>query len=606
MTTRTNYCGLITEQYANQSVTVKGWAHRRRDHGGVIFIDLRDREGLLQVVCNPDTAEVFATAEKVRNEFCLEITGNVRLRPDGAKNPDLKSGQIELVATALTVLNASVTPPFQIDDDNLSENTRLQHRVIDLRRPAMQRNMMLRYKVAMLVRNYLDKLGFVDIETPMLTKSTPEGARDYLVPSRVHDGQFFALPQSPQLFKQLLMVAGFDRYYQITKCFRDEDLRADRQPEFTQIDCETSFLSEQEIRDIFEDMARHVFREALGVELPNPFPVMDFAHAMHNYGSDKPDMRVQLIFTELTDVMKDVDFKVFSGPANMVGGRVAAIRVPAGATISRKEIDEFTQFVGIYGAKGLAWIKVNDLAAANNEGLQSPIVKNLNQTAIDAILARTGAQNGDLILFGADKAKVVNDALGALRVKIGQSEFGKANGLLKGEWAPLWVVDFPMFEYDDDSKRWNAMHHPFTAPKDGHEDYLDTDPGKAIAKAYDMVLNGWELGGGSVRIHRADVQSKVFRALNIQAEEAQEKFGFLLDALQYGAPPHGGLAFGLDRIVTMMTGAESIRDVIAFPKTQRAQCLLTQAPSPVDEKQLRELHIRLRNSGAGAAAVAAA
>jgi aspartyl-tRNA synthetase len=606
MTTRTNYCGLITEQYANQSVTVKGWAHRRRDHGGVIFIDLRDREGLLQVVCNPDTAEVFASAEKVRNEFCLEITGNVRLRPDGAKNPDLKSGQIELVATALTVLNASVTPPFQIDDDNLSENTRLQHRVIDLRRPAMQRNMMLRYKVAMLVRNYLDKLGFVDIETPMLTKSTPEGARDYLVPSRVHDGQFFALPQSPQLFKQLLMVAGFDRYYQITKCFRDEDLRADRQPEFTQIDCETSFLSEQEIRDIFEDMARHVFKEALGVELPNPFPVMDFAHAMHNYGSDKPDMRVQLIFTELTDVMKDVDFKVFSGPANMVGGRVAAIRVPGGATISRKEIDEFTQFVGIYGAKGLAWIKVNDLAAANNEGLQSPIVKNLNQTAIDAILARTGAQNGDLILFGADKAKVVNDALGALRVKIGQSEFGKTNGLLKGDWAPLWVVDFPMFEYDDDGKRWNAMHHPFTAPKDGHEDYLDTDPGKAIAKAYDMVLNGWELGGGSVRIHRADVQSKVFRALNIQAEEAQEKFGFLLDALQYGAPPHGGLAFGLDRIVTMMTGAESIRDVIAFPKTQRAQCLLTQAPSPVDEKQLRELHIRLRNTGAAGAPVIAA
>jgi aspartyl-tRNA synthetase len=605
-TSRTNYCGLITEQYANQSVTVKGWAHRRRDHGGVIFIDLRDREGLLQVVCNPDTAEVFATAEKVRNEFCLEITGNVRLRPEGAKNPDLKSGQVELVATALTVLNASVTPPFQIDDENLSENTRLQHRVIDLRRPAMQRNMMLRYKVAMLVRNYLDKLGFVDIETPMLTKSTPEGARDYLVPSRVHDGQFFALPQSPQLFKQLLMVAGFDRYYQITKCFRDEDLRADRQPEFTQIDCETSFLSEQEIRDIFEDMARHVFKEALGVELPNPFPVMDFAHAMHNYGSDKPDMRVQLIFTELTDVMKDVDFKVFSGPANMVGGRVAAIRVPGGATISRKEIDEFTQFVGIYGAKGLAWIKVNDLAAANNEGLQSPIVKNLNQTAIDAILARTGAQNGDLILFGADKAKVVNDALGALRVKIGQSEFGKTNGLLKGDWAPLWVVDFPMFEYDDDGKRWNAMHHPFTAPKDGHEDYLDTDPGKAIAKAYDMVLNGWELGGGSVRIHRADVQSKVFRALNIQAEEAQEKFGFLLDALQYGAPPHGGLAFGLDRIVTMMTGAESIRDVIAFPKTQRAQCLLTQAPSPVDEKQLRELHIRLRNTGAASAPVVAA
>ena len=604
MTTRTNYCGLITEAYDQQTVTIRGWAHRRRDHGGVIFIDLRDREGMVQVVCDPDRAETFATAEKVRSEFCLEITGKVRRRPDGTTNKDLKSGQIEILAHDVVVLNAAVTPPFQIDDDNLSETVRLQHRVMDLRRPAMQRNMMLRYKVAMLVRNYLDKMGFVDIETPMLTKSTPEGARDYLVPSRVHDGQFFALPQSPQLFKQLLMVAGFDRYYQITKCFRDEDLRADRQPEFTQIDCETSFLTELEIRDIFEGMFRHMFKEALDVTLPAAFPVMTFADAMYNYGSDKPDMRVKLIFTELTDVMKDVDFKVFSGAANAAGGRVVGLRIPGGASISRKEIDEFTQFVAIYGAKGLAWIKVNDLAAgagtaeAKWPGLQSPIVKNLHDTAVKTMLERTGAKDGDLILFGADSAKVVNDAIGALRVKIGQSEFGKANGLLVGAWEPLWVVDFPMFEYDADGKRWNAMHHPFTSPKDGHEDYLDTDPGKAIAKAYDLVLNGWEMGGGSVRIHKADVQSKVFRALNIQAEEAQEKFGFLLDALQYGAPPHGGLAFGLDRIITMMTGAESIRDVIAFPKTQRAQCLLTQAPSPVDEKQLRELHIKLRNLAA--------
>ncbi len=597
---RTNYCGLITEAYTNQTVTLKGWAHRRRDHGGIIFIDLRDREGLIQIVCDPVNVNMFSVAEKVRGEFCLEVVGTVRLRPEGTVNSDLNSGAIEVLCQHLIVLNASVTPPFQLDDNNLNEMTRLEHRVLDLRRPVMQRNMRLRYKVAMLVRNYLDQLGFIDIETPMLTKSTPEGARDYLVPSRVHDGQFFALPQSPQLFKQLLMVSGFDRYYQITKCFRDEDLRADRQPEFTQIDCEVSFLDEQAIRDIFEDMARHVFREALNIELPNPFPVMKFSDAMYLYGSDKPDLRVQLVLTELTDVMHSVDFKVFSAAANMQGGRVAAIRIPNGASISRKEIDEFTQFVAIYGAKGLAWIKVNDLSKANaanaNEGLQSPIVKNLHQAAIDAILHRTGAQTGDLIVFGADKAKIVNDALGALRVKIGQSEFGKSTGLLIGQWAPLWVVDFPMFEYDEDSQRWNAMHHPFTAPKDGHEDYLDSDPAKVIAKAYDMVLNGWELGGGSVRIHRADVQSKVFKALNIQADEAQAKFGFLLDALQYGAPPHGGLAFGLDRIVTLMTGSESIRDVIAFPKTQRAQCLLTQAPSLVDEKQLRELHIRLRNT----------
>ncbi len=581
-----------------QTVSLCGWVHRRRDHGGVIFIDLRDREGLVQVVCDPDRADMFKAAESVRNEFCLRITGLVRARPEGTDNSNLTSGKIEVLCHELEVLNPSVTPPFQLDDDNLSETTRLTHRVLDLRRPQMQQNLRLRYKVSMEVRKFLDENGFIDIETPMLTKSTPEGARDYLVPSRVNAGHFFALPQSPQLFKQLLMVANFDRYYQITKCFRDEDLRADRQPEFTQIDCETSFMSEQEIRDMFEGMIRLVFKNALGVDLPNPFPVMDFATAMGMYGSDKPDMRVKLEFTELTDVMKDVDFKVFSGAANMEGGRVVGLRVPGGAMenggMPRSEIDAYTQFVAIYGAKGLAYIKVND-KSKGREGLQSPIVKNLHDAALAQIIEKTGAENGDLIFFGADKAKVVNDAIGALRVKIGHSEFGRKNGLFEDTWRPLWVVDFPMFEHDEEAGRWNALHHPFTAPKQGHEDFIETDPGRAIAQAYDMVLNGWELGGGSVRIHRADVQSKVFRALNIGAEEAQIKFGFLLDALQYGAPPHGGLAFGLDRIVTMMTGAESIRDVIAFPKTQRAQCLLTQAPSEVDEKQLKELHIRLRN-----------
>ena len=594
MSMRSQYCGLVTEALIGQTVSLCGWVNRRRDHGGVIFVDLRDREGYVQVVCDPDRPEMFKIAEDLRNEFCVQITGLVRARPEGTTNDNLKSGKIEVLCHELKVLNASVTPPFQLDDDNLSETTRLTHRVLDLRRPYMQNNLMLRYKVAMEVRKFLDEHGFIDIETPMLTKSTPEGARDYLVPSRVHDGHFFALPQSPQLFKQLLMVAGYDRYYQITKCFRDEDLRADRQPEFTQIDIETSFLGEQEIRDLFQRMITHVFQKTMNVEL-GEFPVMPYAEAMHKYGSDKPDLRVKLEFTELTDVMKDVDFKVFSGPATTPGGRVVALRVPGGSEISRSEIDGYTEFVKIYGAKGLAWIKVNDVAAGR-EGLQSPIVKNLHDAAIAAILERTGAQNGDILFFGADKAKVVNDAIGALRLKIGHGDLAKKSGLFEDSWAPLWVVDFPMFEFDEDDHRWNAVHHPFTAPKDGHEDYMDSDPGKCVAKAYDMVLNGWELGGGSVRIHRADVQSKVFDALKISPEDAQLKFGFLLDALQYGAPPHGGLAFGLDRLVTLMTKAESIRDVIAFPKTQRAQDLLTQAPSPVDDKQLRELHIRLRNA----------
>ena len=590
---RTTYCGFVSEKLMGQTVTLMGWAHRRRDHGKLIFIDLRDREGIVQIVCDQDLAESFKVAESVRNEYCLKVIGVVRARDADVVNPNMASGTIEVICSELEVLNPSVTPPFQLDDENLSETTRLTHRVLDLRRPQMQKNLMLRYRVAMEVRQFLDKNGFVDIETPMLAKSTPEGARDYLVPSRVNAGHFFALPQSPQLFKQMLMVSGFDRYYQITKCFRDEDLRADRQPEFTQIDCETSFLNEFEIREIFEGMIRAVFKSAINVDL-GKYPVMTYADAMRLYGSDKPDLRINMEFTELTDVMGDVDFKVFSSAATTPGGRVVALRVPGGAEISRGEIDAYTDVVKIYGAKGLAWIKVNEVAKGR-EGLQSPIVKNLHDAALAELVKRTGAVNGDLLFFGADKAKVVNDSMGALRLKVGHSDFGKAKGLFEDKWAPLWVVDFPMFERDDDEGRWNAVHHPFTAPKDGHENLMDTDPGACIAKAYDMVLNGWELGGGSVRIHRADVQSKVFRALNINAEEAQLKFGFLLDALQYGAPPHGGLAFGLDRIVTMMTGAESIRDVIAFPKTQRAQDLLTGAPSAVDEKQLRELHIRLRS-----------
>ena len=578
---RTHYCGELSAALVDRSVTLCGWAHRRRDHGGVIFIDLRDREGLAQVVCDPDRAEAFQAAERVRNEFVLRVSGKVRRRPEGTVNPELRSGEVEVLAHEVEILNAAAPLPFQLDDENLSEITRLTHRVLDLRREPMQKNLRLRYRVAMAVRDYLDAHGFIDIETPMLTRSTPEGARDYLVPSRVHPGEFYALPQSPQLFKQLLMVAGFDRYYQIVRCFRDEDLRADRQPEFTQIDVETSFLDERAIQELMEGLIRGVFRDVLGVDLPDPFPRLSYAEVIARYGSDKPDLRVPLELTELTDLMKSVDFKVFRQAADLTAGRVAALRVPA--ELTRKEIDDYTQFVATYGAKGLAYLKVNP------EGLRSPIVKFLPENVLKEIVARTGAQAGDVIFFGADKAKIVNDSLGALRVRLGQDK-----GLVEKGWRALWVVDFPMFEWDEDGKRWSAMHHPFTSPKDGHEERLAADPGKALAKGYDLVLNGWEIGGGSVRIHRAEVQSKVFKALGISEEEAKAKFGFLLENLQYGAPPHGGIAFGLDRLVALMAGAESIRDVIAFPKTQRAQDLLVQAPSPVDEKQLRELGLRLR------------
>ncbi len=589
---RTEYCGLVSKKHLGQEVTLCGWVHRRRDHGGVIFIDLRDREGLVQVVCDPDTPETFQSAETLRNEFVVRVTGKVRERPAGTVNPNLVSGEIEVLAKGIEVLNPSLTPPFQLDDENLNENTRLTYRFLDLRRAPMQANLRLRYRVAMTVRRFLDANGFIDIETPMLTRSTPEGARDYLVPSRVHDGYFYALPQSPQLFKQLLMIAGFDRYYQIVKCFRDEDLRADRQPEFTQVDIETSFMTQAEITGLMETMIRGVFKEVLGVELPDPFPRLSYQEAMARYGSDKPDLRVRLQLTELTDVMKGVDFKVFRDAANLPDGRVAALRVPGGGALTRKEIDDYTAFVAIYGARGLAYIKVND-KAKGVEGLQSPILKFLPPDVVGTILERTGAQDGDLVFFGADRARIVNEALGQLRAKVGHERGHAERG-----WRPLWVENFPMFEWNDEEKRWDALHHPFTSPQDGHEAFLATDPGKALSKAYDMVLNGWEIGGGSVRIHRQEVQSAVFSALNIGPEEAQQKFGFLLEALQYGAPPHGGIAFGLDRVVTLMAGADSIRDVIAFPKTQRAQCLLTQAPNLVDEKQLRELHIRLRNPDA--------
>jgi len=586
---RTHYCGQINAEHLDQTVTLCGWVHRRRDHGGVIFLDLRDREGLVQIVCDPDSPETFRTAESLRNEYVVRVTGTVRRRPAGTENPNLPTGEIEVLCRELEVLNAAAPLPFQLDETNLSETVRLTHRVIDLRRPVMQANLMLRYRTARAFRRFLDAQGFVDIETPMLTRSTPEGARDYLVPSRVHPGHFYALPQSPQLFKQMLMVSGFDRYYQITKCFRDEDLRADRQPEFTQVDIETSFMTEAQITALAEAMIREVFAEALGVHLPDPFPRLSYAEAMARFGSDKPDLRVTLALTDVTDAVRDVAFKVFSSPANS-GGLVMALRIPGGAQLTRGEIDEYTKFVGIYGAKGLAYIKVNDASRPDETGLQSPIVKNLHEQALRAILERTGAQSGDLIFFGADKPKVVYDALGALRTKIGHEK-----GFLTGaDWAPVWITDFPMFEYDEEEKRWVALHHPFTSPKDEDLERLESDPGSVRAKAYDLALNGWEIGGGSVRIHREEVQRRVFAVLGIGEEEARAKFGFLLDALKYGAPPHGGLAFGLDRIVAMMARAESIRDVIAFPKTQRAQCLLTHAPSPVDEKQLRELHIRLR------------
>jgi aspartyl-tRNA synthetase len=583
---RTHYCGELSAALVDRTVTLCGWAHRRRDHGGVIFIDLRDREGLAQVVCDPDRPAAFGAAERVRNEYVLRVIGRVRRRPEGTVNPELRSGEIEVLAHEVEILNPAAPLPFQLDEENLSEITRLTHRVIDLRREPMQRNMKLRYRTAMAVRDYLDAHGFIDIETPMLTRSTPEGARDYLVPSRVHPGEFFALPQSPQLFKQLLMVAGYDRYYQIVKCFRDEDLRADRQPEFTQIDVETSFLDERAIQDLMEGLIVQVFRDVLGVELPRPFPRLAYADALARYGVDKPDLRIPLELTELTDLMRTVDFKVFRQAAELPNGRVAALKVSV--ELTRREIDDFAPFVAAYGAKGLAYIKVNDRTRIP-DGLQSPIVKFLQAEVLRAVIERSAAQNGDLIFFGADKASVVNAALGALRLKIGQDK-----NLVEKAWRPLWVLDFPMFEWDEEAKRWSAMHHPFTAPRDGHEDLIGADPGRAVAKAYDMVLNGWEIGGGSIRIHRAEVQQKVFKALAIGDEEARAKFGFLLENLQYGAPPHGGIAFGLDRIVALMAGVDSIRDVIAFPKTQRAQDLLVQAPSPVDEKQLRELGIRLR------------
>jgi aspartyl-tRNA synthetase len=595
--TRTDYCGRIDRRYLGNDVTVMGWVHRRRDHGGVIFIDLRDREGIVQVVCDPDRADTFAIAEKLRNEFCVAVTGRVRPRPEGTVNPNLASGEVEILAQSIDILNASATPPFQLDDEHLSETVRLSHRVLDLRRPQMQHNLMLRYRAAMAARRYLDAHGFVDIETPVLYKSTPEGAREFLVPSRMHHGQFYALPQSPQLFKQMLMIAGFDRYYQIVKCFRDEDMRADRQPEFTQIDIETAFLDELEIRGMMEGLIRAMFRDAMGLELPDPFPVMTYDDAMRDYGSDKPDLRVPLKLTELTDVMRGVDFKVFRAAAELRNGRVAALRVPGGGTMTRKEIDDYAALAAVYGAKGLAYVKVNDAAKASEEGLQSPIVKFLTSDVLRTIIERTGAQSGDVIFFCADRAKVVNDTLGALRARIGHDR-----GLFEAGWKPLWVVDFPMFEQDDATGAWVARHHPFTAPKDAHAESFATDPEHAIAKAYDVVLNGWEIGGGSVRIHRPDMQARVFEALGIGVDDQRRKFGFLLDALQYGAPPHGGIAFGLDRIVTLMCGAESIRDVIAFPKTQRGQDLLVEAPAPATEQQLRDLHIRVRPSDVAKAA----
>jgi aspartyl-tRNA synthetase len=584
---RTHYCGRVDESSIGKAVTVAGWAHRRRDHGGVIFVDLRDREGLLQIVFDPDKAEVFALAERVRNEFVLKVTGLVRSRPPGTANANLKSGQVEVLCQELEILNRCEPLPFQLDE-TVSEEVRLRFRYLDLRREEMRERLLLRHRITRAMRHYLDEAGFVDIETPMLSKATPEGARDYLVPSRTHAGKFFALPQSPQIYKQLLMISGFDRYYQIVRCFRDEDLRADRQPEFTQLDIETSFLDQTEIQRLMEGLMHHLFKQVLGVELPSPMPRMSYAEAMRRYGSDKPDLRVPLELVDVADLVMGCDFKVFAGPAADPRGRVTALCVPQGGKLSRKEIDDYTAYVARYGAKGLAYVKVNELSKGR-EGLQSPILKFLSDAAISGIMQRVAAKDGDLVFFGADRGKIVSDALGALRLKVGQDLKMVAAG-----WRPLWVVDFPMFEWDEDAKRWQAMHHPFTSPANLDSAALTASPGEAIAKAYDMVLNGSEIGGGSVRIHNQELQSAVFDLLGISADEARLKFGFLLDALKFGAPPHGGIAFGLDRLAMLMAGADSIRDVIAFPKTQTAADLLMDAPTEVSESQLRELHIRVR------------
>ena len=584
---RSHYCGELNSSHIDQEIELCGWVHRRRDHGGVIFIDLRDREGIAQIVFDPDRAEPFAIADSVRNEFVIKITGKVRNRPEGTINPEMSTGEVEVLGYSIEILNKAKTPPIQMDDEHVHDDIKLKYRYVDLRRPFMQRNLLLRSKIAKEMRDFLDARGFLDIETPMLTKATPEGARDYLVPSRTHPGSFFALPQSPQLFKQLLMMSGMDRYYQIVRCFRDEDLRADRQPEFTQLDIETSFMNEDDITNMMEEMLITLFKNVLNIELPSPFPRMTYAEAMERFGSDRPDLRNPLELIDVSDLMKEVEFKVFSGPANMEDGRVATLHVPGGSALSRKQIDDYTNYVAQYGARGLAYIKVNDVAAGT-EGLQSPILKFLPDEVALSIIDRTNAKDGDLIFFGADKTKVVNDALGALRNKLGQDL-----DLLKGEWAPMWVVDFPMFEYNEDEKRWDSLHHPFTAPNTIDIASIKENPGKALSRAYDLVLNGTELGGGSIRIHDAEMQSAVLELLGIDEEEGREKFGFLLDALAYGCPPHGGIAFGLDRTVMLMAGCESIRDVIAFPKTQSASCLLTSAPSAANNRQLRELGIKL-------------